>query len=80
MSLTITDPKEESKTCVSSENIRVELQNSALHFISFNWADQEKVNGQDCLTKQGKGKLIFRSQYNNDPLHIYLEVVDDQIS
>lgn len=78
--MTITDPEEESKICVKSEKIHIELKSSALHFISFKWADQETENGQGCLTKPGKGKLVFSSQYNDDPLHIYLEVVDDQIS
>ena len=38
LSLVIMDSKEE-KTCVKNENMRLALNDSALHFISFNWAD-----------------------------------------
>ena len=79
LSLSITDSGE-GKTCIKSENMRLALNDSALHFISFNWADQEIWAGQDCLMMEGGAKLIFRSRNNDIPLHIRLEVVDDQIS
>ena len=63
LSVTITDPEDESKICVKSEKIHVELKSSALHFISFKWADQEteNVNGksQGCLTKPGKDNTFL---------------------